>query len=136
MSKIVTFLDRNRSYSLTKNVLITDMKLSISTQTYSNIEFINNVQIIVLSGQVTNKLQEEENVLLQYETKEILNTCRVKWSGYAKYLTYSGFKCDKECSDIKCNKYVDYNDYIKNKQLKNIPEFRKLVIDDDFTDNV
>ena len=135
MSKIVTFLDRNRSYSLTKNVLITDMKLSISTETYSNIEFLNNVQIIVLSGTVTNKLQEEENVLLQYETKEIINTCRVKWSGYEKFLTYSQLKCDKECADIQCNKYVNYNDYIKNKQLKNISEFRKLVIDDDYTDN-
>lgn len=130
MSKIVTFLDRSRSYSLTKNVLISDMKLSISPQIYPFIEFENNVKIIVLSSVATTQLKNNENIMIQYKTTEVINTCRIKWSGYGKYLNYAGMSCDKKCEDISCNKYMDYNDYIKNKQIKNIREFRKLVIGD------
>lgn len=134
MSKIVTFQDNNANFTLTKNLVISDMKLNVSPLTYMRINFVNNVQIFVLSEQVTNELIQNEDVTQKYETREIVNTCKIKWSGYAKYLTYSNIKCDKDCNDIDCNKYVDYKEYIKTKQLKNIPEFRKLVIDDNFDD--
>ena len=48
MSKIVKFLNRDRSYSLTRNVLITNMNLVIPDPVYENIEFVQEVKIIVL----------------------------------------------------------------------------------------
>ena len=52
------------------------------------------------------------------------------WNGYGKYLKYAGMKCDKTCEESKCTKYDTYEDYVKNKQMRVIPQFTKLVIDD------
>lgn len=130
MSKIVTFLNRDRSYSLTRNVLITNMNLVIPDPVYENIEFVQEVKIIVFSGDIEQQLKNEENIEEIYDTIGIINPCNMLWNGYGKYLKYAGMKCDKTCEESKCKKYDTYEEYVKNKQMRVIPQFTKLVIDD------
>ena len=129
MSKIVTFLDRNRSYSLTRNVLITNMNLVIPDPVYDQIDFVKEVKIIVYSGEIEEELKNDVNIEELYDTIGILNPCRILWNGYGKYLNYAGMRCDKTCEESKCSTYKTYSDYVKSKQMRTIPQFTKLIID-------
>lgn len=129
MSKIVTFLNRERSYSLTKNVLITNMNLVIPDPVYQNIEFVQEVKIIIYSGEIEEQLKNNVNVEELYDTIGIITPCRILWNGYGKYLNYAGMRCNKKCEESKCTMYNTYEDYVKNKQMRTIPQFTKLVID-------
>ena len=131
MSKIVTFTNSSHSYSFTRDVLISKMNLNIPDQIYNNIEFINNVKIIVYSGEAIENLENENNIIENYETIGIINSCRIMWNGYGKYLNYKDMKCNKKCKDSQCITYNTYEDYVKNKQMRTIPQFTKLVLDND-----
>ena len=129
MSKLVTFTNPENSYSFTRDVLISKMNLDIPDQIYENIEFVNNVRIIVYSGDAIEELEKEDNIFEEYDTIDIINPCRILWNGYGKYIKYKDMKCDKRCKDSKCTTYNTYEDYVKNKQMRTIPQFTKLVLD-------
>jgi hypothetical protein len=131
MSKIVTFTNPAHSYSFTKDILISEMNLNIPDQIYDNIQFVNNVKIIVYSGEAIENLENETNIIENYDTIGIINPCRIMWNGYGKYLRYKDIKCNKKCEESKCTLYENYEEYIKNKQMRTIPQFTKLVLDNE-----
>ena len=131
MSKTVTFTDITRTFRISKNVLINQMTLNISDQTYENIKFDDDdVKIIVYSGEVRKELEEEKHIEVLKRVIEKIRPCRMLWNGYAKYNNYKGMSCDKKCSESKCKKFTNYTEYVRNKHMRVIPEFRKLVVED------
>ena len=130
MSKTVTFTDTTRTFRISKNVLLSDISLNITDQTYENITFDERaIKIIIYSGTVREELEREEHIEVIQRTIEKIRPCRMLWNGYAKYNNYKGIKCDKKCKESKCTKYTNYAEYIKNKQMRTIPEFKKLVVE-------
>tara|TARA_Y100000590_G_C15666812_1_gene994786 strand:- start:831 stop:1238 length:408 start_codon:yes stop_codon:yes gene_type:complete len=125
----VTFTNTTRSFSITKNILLTDVSLNISDTTYDNIEFKNEVKIIVFSGAVRDEIEQEKHIEVLERTVEKIRPCRMLWNGYGKYNNYKGIICDKKCDESKCNNYKSYADYIKNKNMRSIPQFIKLVVE-------
>tara|TARA_B100000073_G_scaffold119846_1_gene97181 strand:+ start:168 stop:563 length:396 start_codon:yes stop_codon:yes gene_type:complete len=131
MSKTVTFTDIPRTFRISKNVLITDMTLNITDHTYQNITFDDNdIKIIVYSGEVRKDLEEDKHIEIISRVIEKIRPCRMRWNGYAKYNNYKGMTCDKKCAESSCTKYTNYAEYIRNKQMRVIPEFIKLVVED------
>ena len=130
MSKTVTFTNIPRSFKITKNVLLTDISLNIADHTYENIMFNDDIKIIVYSGEVREELEEEKHIEVIERVIEKIRPCRMRWNGYAKYNNYKGMVCNKKCKESKCTRYTNYNEYIRNKQMRSIPEFIKLVVED------
>ena len=110
-------------------MLITNMNLVIPDVVYDNIEFVQEVKIIVYSGSIEEELKNQVNIEEIYNTIGIINPCNMLWNGYGKYLKYAGMRCDKTCEESKCTIYNTYEDYVKNKQMRIIPQFTKLIID-------
>ena len=131
MSKTVTFTDIPRTFRISKNVLLTDISLNITDHTYNNITFDNaDIRIILYSGEARKEIEEEKHVDVIERVIEKIRPCRMRWNGYAKYNNYKGMTCDKKCTESKCTKYTNYSEYIRNKQMRTIPEFIKLVVED------
>ena len=131
MSKTVTFTNIPRTFRISKNVLLTDISLNITEHTFENITFDNDaVKIILYSGETRKEIEENKHIEVIERVVEKIRPCRMRWNGYAKYNNYKGMVCVKKCKESKCTNYTNYSEYIRNKQMRVIPEFIKLVVED------
>ena len=123
MSKKVVFT--GRSFKVTKNVVITNADLDIPENIYDNIMFSTDIQITVVGSVSREELEDEFGIELVKKAKIRIMPCNIKWHGFHNSL--STIKCNKECHESGCVEFIEYKDYIKNKNLLNIAEFKKLV---------
>ena len=123
MSKKVVFT--SRSFKVTKNVVITNADLDIPENIYDNIMFSTDIQITVVGSVSREELEDEFGIELVKKAKIRIMPCNIKWHGF--HASLSTIKCNKECHESNCDEYMDYKDYLKNKNLLNIDGFKKLV---------
>jgi hypothetical protein len=129
MSKNIVFTARN--FTVTKNISITNMILSIPQQIYNTILFTPNTTITVTSGSATQGyLENTSGIEILKQAIVRFNACNNIWNGYSgQYNKFSVIRCDKKCEEMNCPEFNTYADYIRHKQFINIPQNRTLALE-------
>ena len=137
MSKVVTFINSNTNFSITRAININDANLTIPDYIFNKIIFSNDAKIIitdntVLQGNLLNLLINTDIIefveridALKNKTK--INVCNRVWSGYDRYKKFTRHKCNTECENITCDRYENYSNYLKMRQIKGIGELRVVM---------
>lgn len=129
MSKVVTFINSNTNYSITREININDANLTIPDDIFNQIIFSNDAKIIITDNTVLQgNLLINSDILDFVERIDVLkkktkiNLCNRVWSGYDRYKKFTTYRCNTECENITCDRYENYSNYLKMRQIKGIKE--------------